>query len=233
MSEVIFDPPFIKGHVRTDPGIRAWRNDPVLPDDTLKRVIDIVCSVVLGFLSLPVLLLTAILIKLDSPGPVIYKQARMGKGGRKITIYKFRSMQENADRILTEYLAKHPHARKEWNETQKLRDDPRITRVGRWIREFSVDELPQLMNVMNGDMSLVGPRPILFDQKYMYGDRIDLYMRVRPGLTGYWQVSGRNRTSFSQRAAYDVYYVRNWSVWLDIYILLRTAWVVLSRDGAY
>jgi lipopolysaccharide/colanic/teichoic acid biosynthesis glycosyltransferase len=105
--------------------------------------------------------------------------------------------------------------------------------VGKWIRKFSVDELPQLFNILQGDMSVVGPRPIMLEQKALYGEGIDVYTSVRPGLTGFWQVSGRNRTSFNQRAIYDVYYVRNWSVWLDTYILLRTIWVVLSRDGAY
>jgi lipopolysaccharide/colanic/teichoic acid biosynthesis glycosyltransferase len=114
-----------------------------------------------------------------------------------------------------------------------LREDPRITRVGKWLRKFSVDELPQLINVLRGEMSLVGPRPIVESEVRRYQDYFDVYITVRPGVTGMWQVSGRSRTTYEQRVLYDVYYVRNWSVWLDTYILLRTIWVVLSRDGAY
>lgn len=153
--------------------------------------------------------------------------------GKRINIYKFRSMREDGERVMAEYLAGNASAQEEWAETQKLKEDPRITRVGKWVRKFSVDELPQLYNILKGDMSVVGPRPILVEQKKLYGEGLEVYTSVRPGLTGFWQVSGRNRTSFCQRAIYDVYYVRNWSVWLDTYILLRTIWVVLSRDGAY
>jgi Undecaprenyl-phosphate galactose phosphotransferase WbaP len=214
-------------------GMEAQRKFLTLPDELLKRMMDILIAIMLGVLCSPVLLLTALMIKLDSPGPVFYKQERVGKDGRSITIFKFRSMQLDADKILVEYLSKQPDEQQEWNETQKLHDDPRLTRVGKWIRKFSVDELPQLLNILKGDMSIVGPRPIMLEQRSLYGSGIDVYASVRPGLTGFWQVSGRNRTSFSQRAIYDVYYVRNWSFWLDMYILLRTVWVVLSRDGAY
>jgi lipopolysaccharide/colanic/teichoic acid biosynthesis glycosyltransferase len=142
-------------------------------------------------------------------------------------------MHMDGDRILAAYLEKNPFARDEWLQKQKLLHDPRVTHVGRWIRQFSVDEIPQLLNVLRGDMSLVGPRPIMLEQKALYGRGIDFYRRVRPGLTGFWQVSGRNRTTFQQRMLFDVYYVRNWSLWFDISILLRTVWVVLSRNGAY
>ena len=214
-------------------GMEARQNFPTPPNKQIKRLMDISISIMLGILSLPLLLLTALLIKLDSPGPVFYKQQRVGKDGRRITIFKFRSMQVNAEKILAEYFVKHPTARKEWNETQKLREDPQITRLGKWLRKFSIDEFPQLINILKGEMSVVGPRPIMLEQRNLYGERMDAYTSVRPGLTGFWQVSGRNHTSFCQRTAYDVYYVRNWSVWLDMYILLRTVWVVLSRDGAY
>ncbi len=122
--------------------------------------------------------------------------------------------------------------RDEWNCYQKLHQDPRITRVGAWLRRFSIDELPQLWNVLMGEMSLVGPRPIMLDQEVPYGEIIKHYVRVLPGITGMWQISGRNRTTFSQRAEFDMRYVMNWSIWLDIYILIRTVWVVISRDGA-
>lgn len=199
----------------------------------LKRMMDILITLLLSLVLLPVFLLAALLIHLDSPGPVFYAQERLGRNGRRIRIYKFRSMHVNADKVLADYLEKNPVAQQEWMQTQKLRKDPRVTPVGKWIREFSVDELPQLFNVLKGDMSLVGPRPILLEQKGLYGEGIDFYRSVRPGLTGFWQVSGRNRTTFHQRTLFDVYYVRNWSIWLDINILLRTIWVVLSRDGAY
>lgn len=199
----------------------------------VKRTMDILFSFVLGVCFLPIGLLTAILIRLDSHGSIFYLQERIGKDGRKITIYKFRTMYTNGDNLLEMYLERNPDARRDWEQKQKLHADPRITRLGKWIREFSVDEMPQLLNVLKGDMSLVGPRPILAEQRILYGEGIKEYRSMRPGLTGLWQVSGRNHTSFSQRALYDVYYVRNWSFWLDIYILLRTVWVVLSRDGAY
>ena len=199
----------------------------------LKRLMDILFSIVLGLVFLPVLLLTALLVFLDSPGPIFYTQERVGKDGRKIVIYKFRSMRLNSDAILAEYLRKNSQARAEWNQTQKLHDDPRITRVGKWIREFSIDELPQLFNILIGDMSLVGPRPILVEQVELYGEGISMYNSVAPGLTGFWQVSGRNLTTFHQRALFDQYYIRNWSFRLDVYILIRTVWVVLSRNGAY
>ena len=153
--------------------------------------------------------------------------------GRKITIYKFRTMLPDGDSILAEYLAKSPEACLTWEQKQKLETDPRITRMGKWIREFSIDEMPQLYNILKGDMSLVGPRPILVEQKILYGEGIEAYRCMRPGLTGLWQVSGRNHTTFSQRTLFDLYYIRNWSPWLDLQIIMRTVWVVLSRDGAY
>ena len=214
-------------------GIGAAQDLRPLANGVLKRITDILITLLLSLVFLPVFLLTALLIHLDSPGPVLYAQLRLGKNGRKILIYKFRSMLVDADHILAEYLENCPSARHEWEQTQKLRSDPRITRVGRWIREFSLDELPQLFNILKGDMSLVGPRPILPEQEGLYGPGIDFYRKVRPGLTGFWQVSGRNHTTFFQRTLYDTHYVRNWSIWLDIHILLRTVWVVLSRDGAY
>jgi Undecaprenyl-phosphate galactose phosphotransferase WbaP len=199
----------------------------------VKRAMDILLSLALGIFFLPIGLLAALLIRLDSGGPIFYRQERLGKDGRKITIYKFRTMHVDGDNLLKEYFKKNPEARHDWELKQKLPADPRITHIGKWMREFSVDEMPQLLNVLKGEMSLVGPRPILAEQKILYGEGIEAYRSMRPGLTGLWQVSGRNHTSFSQRAIYDVYYVHNWSLWLDVYILFRTVWVVLSRDGAY
>jgi lipopolysaccharide/colanic/teichoic acid biosynthesis glycosyltransferase len=142
-------------------------------------------------------------------------------------------MQVNADLVLDKYLAENPEAKEEWDCTQKLKDDPRITRVGKFLRKFSLERIPQLINVCKGEMSLVGPRPYFPNQQEIYGTGVKLYQRVRPGMTGMWQVRGRNTTSFVERARLDEYYVRNWSVWLDIYILLRTILVVVSKEGAY
>jgi lipopolysaccharide/colanic/teichoic acid biosynthesis glycosyltransferase len=142
-------------------------------------------------------------------------------------------MMKDADRLLEEYLAGRPEARFEWARTQKLVNDPRITRVGKLLRRMSLDELPQLWNIFLGQMSLVGPRPIVESEVAKYGESFAYYCRVSPGLTGLWQVSGRNDTTYPERVAYDEYYVCNWSVWIDIYILLRTAKVLLTGEGAY
>ena len=197
-----------------------------------KRVMDLIGST-LGLIVLsPILAISAILIKLESPGPVFYRQKRMGKKGEVIRIVKFRTMHVNAEQMLEAYLAENQQMQEEWNCYQKLHDDPRIFRAGKLLRRFSIDELPQLWNVLLGQMSLVGPRPIMLDQETQYGDNLKHYVRVLPGITGMWQISGRNRTTFAQRAEFDVRYVMNWSIWLDIYILVRTVWVVISRDGA-
>jgi Undecaprenyl-phosphate galactose phosphotransferase WbaP len=224
-------------------GIEACRDQLSSTSSIIKRVIDIFGSVFGMLLFAPFLILVIMLIKLDSPGPVFYlqerismdrrKKKRQGSGTRKICIYKFRSMYVNADQALAEYLAHNEQARLEWDQTQKLHDDPRITRVGKWLRRFSIDEIPQLYNVLKGEMSLVGPRPMMTNQVKPYGQSFESYTGVRPGLTGFWQVSGRNNTTFQERARFDLYYVNNWSIWLDLYILVRTVWVVLSRYGAY
>lgn len=142
-------------------------------------------------------------------------------------------MVKDADEVLKEYLEKHPELREEWERDQKLRSDPRVTRIGRILRQTSLDELPQLWNVLRGEMSLVGPRPIVQDEVIKYGEKFALYIKVKPGMTGLWQVSGRNDTTYQERVNLDTYYIRNWSLWLDLYILARTAWVVLTRKGAY
>ena len=144
-------------------------------------------------------------------------------------------MIQNADEELDKFLSADPKLKEEWERNNKLKNDPRITKIGKILRKFSLDEIPQLMNVLKGEMSLVGPRPIFPGQQEIFGDGIKLYLRVRPGLTGLWQVRGRSDISFigEERARLDEYYVRNWSVWLDVYLLLRTVQVVLSRQGAY
>ncbi len=224
-------------------GIEARKDQLNSTNSVIKRGMDILGSLFGIFLFAPFIIFIVVLIKLDSPGPALYLQERIsldrrkrkrpGEDTRKIFIYKFRTMYVNSGQTLTEYFANSPQARLEWDQTQKLRDDPRITRVGKWLRKFSIDEIPQLYNVLKGEMSLVGPRPMMTDQIKPYGKNFEIYTGVRPGLTGFWQVSGRNNTTFQERARFDLYYVHNWSVWLDLYILVRTVWVVLSRDGAY
>ncbi|MGQ0832592.1 MAG: sugar transferase [Microthrixaceae bacterium] len=194
----------------------------------LKRVIDVVGALVALTVTAPVALAIAIAVKLDSPGPVIYKQERVGRHGRTFTIYKFRSMQVDADAQKVLYL--------DLNEASgpyfKLESDPRITRVGRWIRRFSVDEIPQMINVLRGDMSLVGPRPALATEVAEYPDWFRRRLAVRPGLSGLWQVSGRFLVPFSEATRLDVSYVDYWSLGLDLQILARTPGVVLSGRGA-
>jgi Undecaprenyl-phosphate galactose phosphotransferase WbaP len=199
----------------------------------MKRLVDVLLAVVGGLFILPFLVVIAVLLKLDSRGSLFYGHARIGKDGREFKAWKFRTMILDADRKLEEYLAKNPEMRLEWEADHKLRNDPRITRLGKYLRRFSLDELPQLWNVIKGEMSLVGPRPIVRDEIQHYGDRFDPYTWVRPGITGLWQVSGRNDTTYLERVSLDEYYVRNWSIWLDIYILARTLTVVLQRKGAY
>ena len=182
---------------------------------------------------LPGIALIAALVKLGSRGPVFYGHERIGEGGRTFRAWKFRTMVQNADDLLEKYLESNPELRAEWAAHHKLRTDPRVTKIGRFLRQTSLDELPQIWNVTRGEMSLVGPRPIVREEAVKYGEELDLYGMVRPGITGLWQVSGRSDTSYEGRVAMDVHYVRNWSVWLDIYLLARTVGVVLRRQGAY
>lgn len=198
-----------------------------------KFSIDLAATLIGGLFILPVIGLIALLIKLDSPGPIFYSQTRIGQGGQPFRAWKFRTMVQQADYALKDYLEKHPDLREAWERDQKLRYDPRVTRVGRFLRRTSLDELPQLWNILRGEMSLVGPRPIVDEEIPRYGDKFLLYTKVIPGLTGLWQVSGRNNITYEERVSLDAYYVRNWSVWLDMYILLRTIWVVLTGEGAY
>jgi lipopolysaccharide/colanic/teichoic acid biosynthesis glycosyltransferase len=156
---------------------------------------------------------------------------RIGKNGKPFEVFKFRTMVKDADNLLIDYLDNNSHAKAEWESRQKLRKDPRITRVGKWLRIFSLDELPQLLNVLRGEMSIVGPRAVTEEELEHYGEYVDLILRVKPGITGWWQVMGRNRTTWEQRTRLEVYYVSNWSLWLDLYILYKTIWVVLSATG--
>jgi Undecaprenyl-phosphate galactose phosphotransferase WbaP len=199
----------------------------------IKRTLDLAVALLVGPFVAAVVGFFAILIRLDSPGPVFYGNERMGVGGKKFKVWKLRSMKVNGDEILARHLAENPAEAAEWHHHQKLKRDPRITRVGRLIRKTSIDELPQLWNVAVGQMSLVGPRPLLENQVALYGPSFNLYTQVRPGITGLWQVSGRNELAFNERVKLDKYVIQNWSVWLDLYILARTLAVVLTAKGAY
>jgi Undecaprenyl-phosphate galactose phosphotransferase WbaP len=199
----------------------------------IKRLIDIV----LIFISLPLLLplfaLIALAIKLDSPGPVFYSQRRIGHNGQEIRMWKFRSMVLNAETVLKNYLERDPDMRAEWEQNFKLKQDPRITRIGNILRRTSLDELPQLWNVLRREMSLIGPRPIVTDEIPLYKDDFEIYKQVLPGMTGMWQISGRNDLSYEERVGLDVYYVQNWSIWLDLHIFLHTVITALQAKGAY
>ncbi len=198
----------------------------------LKRSLDYLLTIALLPASLPVMALIALAVKLDSPGPVFFSHQRIGKKRRPITIYKFRTMTEHAADELPQLLADSAERKQEWDTYGKLEHDPRITKVGRWLRKTSLDELPQLLNVLQGRLALVGPRPIVTAELEVYGDEQDLFDRVMPGLTGLWQVSGRNHLNYADRVRLDNYYANNWSVWLDLYILAKTVYAVLFRHGA-
>ncbi len=180
---------------------------------------------------LPLLLVIAIAVRLDG-GPVFYAHARVGRHGRTFHCLKFRSMAVNGDALLTELLSRDEAAAREWAETQKLKNDVRVTRIGRFLRATSLDELPQLVNVMRQDMSLVGPRPIVTQEIHRYKDRIGFYYETYPGLTGLWQISGRSDMAYDERVALDTWYVQNWSLWLDFVILMKTIPAVVRRRGA-
>jgi exopolysaccharide biosynthesis polyprenyl glycosylphosphotransferase len=198
-------------------------------DRILKMLLDYSLTVPGVILISPLLLAIAILIKLDSPGPVIHRRRVMGMNGKQFDAYKFRTMYINGDEIL----AAHPDLLAELAQNHKLKNDPRVTRVGKWLRKFSLDELPQLFNVLKGEMSLVGPRMISPAELDKY-DRWDMnLLTVRPGITGMWQVSGRSDVSYEERVRLDMYYIRNWSIWLDLELLLQTVPAVIRGKGAY
>jgi Undecaprenyl-phosphate galactose phosphotransferase WbaP len=199
----------------------------------LKRAVDVLGCVTTALMTLPLLLIVAIAVALTSPGPIFYCQFRIGRNGREFRLWKFRTMVVDADAGLEGYLQKDPSLRAEWNRDHKLRKDPRVTTIGRLLRRTSMDELPQLWNVLRGEMSLVGPRPISHTEVKRYGAIFDQYRRVVPGLTGMWQISGRNNTTYEHRTQLDDYYVRNWSTSLDLYILLRTLRTIIFTEGAY
>jgi Undecaprenyl-phosphate galactose phosphotransferase WbaP len=198
-----------------------------------KRVVDLMATVAGGTLILPLLLVLALLVYLESGSPIFYKDQRMGKDGKPFSCVKFRTMVSNAEALLQTMLEEDTEFREEYLKYHKLRDDPRVTRVGRFLRKTSLDELPQIWNVLRGQMSLVGPRPYLPRESQDIGFSQNEILRVPPGITGPWQVSGRNHMLFSERVEMDTYYVRDWSVWLDIVLLTRTVKTVLFDQAAY
>ena len=197
------------------------------------RATDITIALLALAFFLPLMLLTALAVYATDPGPVVFAHGRVGRFGRPFKCYKFRSKAVNAQDILRELLASDPAARAEWEADHKLRNDPRITPIGQFLRKSSLDELPQLFNVIKGDMSVVGPRPIVLDEVVRYGRYFDHYCRVRPGITGLWQVSGRNDTTYRRRVACDVAYVRSRSLVGNMQIIAATVPSVLQRSGSY
>lgn len=199
----------------------------------LKRLIDIVLCLVATVIVVPFSIVIAIIIKATSPGPVFYGHKRVGKNGKYIKCWKFRSMYKNSQEMLQKILAEDPVRRAEWEKDRKFLDDPRVTKFGKFLRKTSLDELPQLWNIFIGEMSFVGPRPVTEEELQKYGEFADYILSVTPGLSGMWQISGRSDTGYEERINLDTYYIQNWSVWLDIWILIKTVWVVINGKGAY
>ena len=207
---------------------------PTLPHAALKRAIDIALSLVLLAVAAAVMILIALAIRATSGGPALYRHRRVGRDGTRFDCLKFRTMVLDADSALAAHLARSPAARAEWEAGRKLRHDPRILgRLGRMLRQTSLDELPQLFNVLAGQMSLVGPRPVVHDELAHYGTDLRWYLSVRPGVTGPWQVGGRSDTTYAERVGLDVDYAQNPSLLRDLAILVQTARLVFSGKGAY
>ena len=193
-----------------------------------KRVLDITGASIALVLLLPLMLIVTALVRIFMGGPAIFAQQRVGVGGRMFTCYKFRTMVTNGEEVLRRHLDADPKASREWKETRKLANDPRVGCLGNVLRKSSLDELPQLFNVLRGDMSLVGPRPVVPDELAYYGRHVGVYLKARPGLTGAWQVSGRNRLSYAARVARDRHYVRHWSLAVDLAVLIKTIPAILK-----
>ena len=202
--------------------------------NVVKTAFDYILTLVGAVFISPLLVYIAYRIKKEDPGPVFFAHTRIGKDGKPFPCYKFRSMVVNSQEMLQKYLAENPAAREEWERDFKLKDDPRVTPIGKFLRSTSLDELPQIFNVLRGEMSLVGPRPVIQEEldKY-YGETAKLYCTVKPGITGLWQVSGRSDIGYDERVALDATYIKYRSMWGDIVILWKTIGVVLMKKGAY
>jgi len=235
-ENIIFDPQGIE--IEEFFGFKALKlkyNLLIPRNATIKRILDLIASLIIFVVIFPVFIFILLLVKITSKGPVFFKQRRVGLHGKKFTLYKFRTMHLDADERLNTLLEKNPEAKEEWEKYRKLKStsDPRITPIGKILRRYSLDELPQFLNILKGDMSLVGPRPYLEEELKFLGKRKDTILSVKPGLTGLWQVSGRNEIPFEERVLLDEYYVRNWSIFLDIAILVRTIFTAIKGEGAY
>jgi exopolysaccharide production protein ExoY len=239
-SGVAFDHSAVGMH-----SFEPWREEPPvqLPEQgaplalsyaATKRALDVLGAIILAVVFSPLILAIVIvaLIRREQ-GSIIYRHRRIGQDGRAFECLKFRTMVPNADQMLRELLERDPAVKVEWVRNHKLRSDPRVTGLGRFLRRTSLDELPQLWNVIRGDMSLVGPRPVIREELLRYGRNVRTYLSAKPGVTGLWQVKGRNDTDYRRRVVLDTYYVRNQSLLLDVYILIKTVSVVLGGGGAY
>lgn len=198
-----------------------------------KRFIDLFLLLLSSPITVPVLLFVSLLVKVSSPGPVFYGHKRIGKSGKEFKCWKFRSMVIDADKQLEKILAENPEMRAEWEKDRKFTNDPRVTKIGKFLRKTSIDEIPQFFNVFMGEMSFIGPRPVTEPELAKYGKKADFILSVKPGLSGMWQISGRSDTGYEERVTLDSYYIQNWSVWLDIWIVIKTVYVVLRGKGAY
>jgi exopolysaccharide production protein ExoY len=198
-----------------------------------KRAFDIAAGLLATIIASPLFLACYLLVLASSGRPVLFRHRRIGFAGREFTCLKFRTMAPDAEKRLQQHLAANPDAAREWTNSQKLKNDPRVTRIGKIMRRTSLDELPQLFNVLKGEMSLVGPRPIVVEEIARYQEHFYVYAGSRPGITGLWQVKGRNKTTYAERVAFDVEYLQNWSVRRDVAIMLMTVKRVLEGRGAY
>ena len=196
---------------------------------SVKRVFDLVISTIGLIMLSPIFLILAIIVKLDSKGPVFFAHTRYGKNGKKFKMYKFRTMYENAQDMINDFT---PEQMKEWKENFKLQDDPRITKVGKFLRKTSLDELPQIVNIIKGDLSIIGPRPVIEEELEKYGENKEKFLSVTPGLTGYWQANGRSSTTYKQRMEMELYYIDHISPKLDFKIFFKTIESVIKKEGA-
>ncbi len=195
----------------------------------IKRFLDILISVIGLIVLFPVFLILGIIIRIDSPGPIVFAHKRIGKNGKDIKIFKFRTMYKDAEEMIKKF---DENQMKEYKENYKLKDDPRITKIGKILRKTSLDELPQIFNIIKGDLSIVGPRPVVESELEKYGKNKDKFLSVTPGLTGYWQANGRSTTTYEQRVNMELYYVDNRSLWMDIKIFFKTFISVVKKEGA-
>ena len=212
--------------------LRVRNNLARMMPQRLKRLFDLTVSAALLLVLLPVMALLTFMLSRDGGG-AFYGHRRVGKHGKMFTCQKFRTMVTDADKILEDLLQSDERARNDWKDGFKLKDDPRVTRIGKFLRRYSLDELPQLWNVLIGEMSLVGPRPIVEEELDRYGIDVGYYLMAKPGITGLWQISGRSDVDYTERVALDIWYAKNWSLWYDLVILLGTVRVVIAREGAY